>query len=441
MPDRVVLQWRDREEMARRACFCLSKGRPAVEDGRRLELGALKLTELRVQAKAAGATDAAIDAALDSESKDAMVELVVHHERAGPNAGLRAELAAKSMSALLLRAQADGVTEASLDAADDADNPRQAVIDLIVLREDLNVVVEEDPAAAGLRAELAQLKRGALIRRALAAGVAQGAVDEAEEQDDTDGAIIDLIVAVQLPPTQSTTVQPELEPQPEPRTKPHMQPEVVDSLQHELHGLKLSALKRRAKTAGISDDQLDEADDSGDAKNAVIALIVGTKSAELDAQAALIAGLEEMRVSQLKKRASVDGVSMVAIDAADDEDDPKAAVIQLILDQSSAILEQRSGGAQSGQVEPTRSSTVDKVGANASKPHHGRQLSGSKSLSLASNGFAFLEGKHCMFSYQWDAQEEVLAVREHFAKLGIPTWMDIDGGMLVDMYLLQSHCT
>lgn len=427
--------------MARRACFCLSKGRPAVDvgkDGRRVELGALKLTELRVQAQAAGATDAAIDAALDSESKEAMVELVVHHERAGPNAGLRAELAAKSMSALLLRAQADGVTEASLDAADDADNPRQAVIDLIVLRADLNVV-EEDPAAAGLRAELAQLKRGALIRRALAVGVAEGAVDEAEEQDDTDGAIIDLIVAVQLPPTQSTTVQLEQEPQPEPRTEPQTQPEVVDSLQHELHGLKLSALKRRAKAAGISDDQLDEADDSGDAKNAIIALIVGINSAELDAQAALIAGLEEMRVSQLKKRASADGVSMAAIEAADDEDDPKAAVIQLILDQSSAILEQGSGGAQSGQVERTRSSTVDKVGSKASKPHHGGQLSGSKSLSLALDGFAFVEGKHCMFSYQWDAQAEVLAVREHFAKLGIPTWMDIDGGMLVDMYLLQRH--
>lgn len=32
------------------------------------------------------------------------------------------------------------------------------------------------------------------------------------------------------------------------------------------------------------------------------------------------------------------------------------------------------------------------------------------------------------------AQTDVLAVREHFAKLGIPTWMDIDGGMMVDMY-------
>ena len=35
---------------------------------------------------------------------------------------------------------------------------------------------------------------------------------------------------------------------------------------------------------------------------------------------------------------------------------------------------------------------------------------------------------------QWDAQETVLAVREHFASLGIATWMDIDGGMQTDIF-------
>lgn len=28
----------------------------------------------------------------------------------------------------------------------------------------------------------------------------------------------------------------------------------------------------------------------------------------------------------------------------------------------------------------------------------------------------------------------MLNVREHFAKLGIPTWMDVDGGMQIDVY-------
>ena len=33
-----------------------------------------------------------------------------------------------------------------------------------------------------------------------------------------------------------------------------------------------------------------------------------------------------------------------------------------------------------------------------------------------------------------DCQEQVLSVRAHFEKLGIPSWMDVDGGMQVDVY-------
>ena len=39
-----------------------------------------------------------------------------------------------------------------------------------------------------------------------------------------------------------------------------------------------------------------------------------------------------------------------------------------------------------------------------------------------------------MFSYQWDRQQQVMAVRERFERLGIPTWMDVDGGMQVNIY-------
>ena len=69
-------------------------------------------------------------------------------------------------------------------------------------------------------------------------------------------------------------------------------------------------------------------------------------------------------------------------------------------------------------------------------PHHGTP-SGSADKpagEAAVSGIGFEGGKHVMFSYQWDCQSEVQAVREHFAKLGIPTWMDTDGGMQVDIY-------
>ena len=69
-------------------------------------------------------------------------------------------------------------------------------------------------------------------------------------------------------------------------------------------------------------------------------------------------------------------------------------------------------------------------------PHHGNpvaSLNGS-SAQAASTGVRFENNKHVMLSYQWDCQSEVQKVREHFAKLGIPTWMDIDGGMQGDVY-------
>ena len=42
--------------------------------------------------------------------------------------------------------------------------------------------------------------------------------------------------------------------------------------------------------------------------------------------------------------------------------------------------------------------------------------------------------KHAMISYQWDDQETVIAARKTLTKLGVPCWMDIDGGMQQDIY-------
>ena len=43
-------------------------------------------------------------------------------------------------------------------------------------------------------------------------------------------------------------------------------------------------------------------------------------------------------------------------------------------------------------------------------------------------------GKHAMLSYQWDNQDEVIHVRDMLNGRGVPTWMDVDGGMEVDIY-------
>ena len=42
--------------------------------------------------------------------------------------------------------------------------------------------------------------------------------------------------------------------------------------------------------------------------------------------------------------------------------------------------------------------------------------------------------KHAMLSYQWDHQERVQRVHGLLSKLGRNVWMDINGGMGVDVY-------
>eukprot|EP01046_Picozoa_sp_COSAG06_P108992 COSAG06_NODE_55435_length_289_cov_1.236842_1_plen_73_part_10 len=48
-----------------------------------------------------------------------------------------------------------------------------------------------------------------------------------------------------------------------------------EALRTELQGLKVTALKRRAREAGASDGELEDADDADDTKQALIELIVG----------------------------------------------------------------------------------------------------------------------------------------------------------------------
>jgi hypothetical protein len=46
----------------------------------------------------------------------------------------------------------------------------------------------------------------------------------------------------------------------------------------------------------------------------------------------------------------------------------------------------------------------------------------------------FENDKHVMLSYQWDDQRAVLQVKEYLRKRGIPSRMDVDGGMKTDIY-------
>jgi hypothetical protein len=169
-------------------------------------------------------------------------------------------------------------------------------------------------------------------------------VDEVAMENGADGenekkALIDLIAAQQPPANGGAAADLNESPR---RAQ-------VDGLKKELEVLKTSQLKKRAiADHGVSAEQIDDADDSGDPRAAVMGLILAAASAQhvfVDdasvekerAMEELRSELEVLKTSQLKKRAIADhGVSAEQIDDADDSDDPRAAVTDLILAAASA---------------------------------------------------------------------------------------------------------
>ena len=152
------------------------------------ELAKLKPSALRKRARADGVSEDDLEEAEDSDSpKSTIIELILLMTEAVPAedsqaAELRAELSKLKPSALRKRARADGVGEDAMEGAEDSDDPKPAIIELILdasPRKD-----EDDGAEAALRQELQAMKLGALSRRAMAEGVEAQQLDEAEDSED-----------------------------------------------------------------------------------------------------------------------------------------------------------------------------------------------------------------------------------------------------------------
>ena len=107
-------------------------------------------------------------------------------------APLRSELQKMKVGALGRRAAEAGVDEAALEEAEESADPKAALVELIL---QCSGATEADPARAALRAELLRLKLGALGRRAIAEGVDEPLLEEAEDSEDPQAAIIELILA------------------------------------------------------------------------------------------------------------------------------------------------------------------------------------------------------------------------------------------------------
>jgi len=145
-------------------------------------------------------------AAKKAEEEEAKAEPEEEEESGGADAALVAELRKMKKSELRKRAKAEGVAEEKLDEAEDADDEKAALVDLIVEKIGAASKKDDDDKDAAaleamnkLKAELKGLKKSELRKRAKAEGVSADDLDAADDADDPKEAFIELIVAKAKP--------------------------------------------------------------------------------------------------------------------------------------------------------------------------------------------------------------------------------------------------
>ena len=98
--------------------------------------------------------------------------------------------------------------------------------------------------------------------------------------------------------------------------------------------MRMMALQRRAVAEGLGSDKIDDAMESDDPKAALISLLVEASSGSQGEDTQLRVELEGMRVMDLFRRASSDSaLDADKVEQAMDSDDAKGALVSLILAQ------------------------------------------------------------------------------------------------------------
>jgi hypothetical protein len=117
------------------------------------------------------------------------------------------------------------------------------------------------------------------------------------------------------------------------------------ALRAELAPLMLSGFKKLARSNGMKEEEVDDVDDADDPKAAIIELLMAATAVtwaveakamastrpRAEKEAALRAELGLLMLSGLKKRARSEGVGAEEVDDVDDTGDPKAAIIELLV--------------------------------------------------------------------------------------------------------------
>ena len=103
-------------------------------------------------------------------------------------------------------------------------------------------------------------------------------------------------------------------------------------------------MRKRARDSGVDSTLLEDAADSDDPKSAVIELLIADQlSSAGPSEVDLRAELELLRLKELRGRAKAAGISTDALEDAADSDDPKSAVIELLTSDQLATEQHTSG--------------------------------------------------------------------------------------------------
>ena len=112
-------------------------------------------------------------------------------------------------------------------------------------------------------------------------------------------------------------------------------------MRQELQEFKLTALRHRARSEGIDECALEEATDADDPKAAVMALLLRShveslKQAGMPSRARELhrSELQQLGLKELRLRARAAGVDEQAMEDVLDADEPTAAMAELLMDTS-----------------------------------------------------------------------------------------------------------
>ena len=225
---------------------------------------------------------------------------------------LRAELSALRLKELRKRARDSGVDSTLLEDAADSDDPKSAVIELLIADQ----LSSAGPSEADLRAELELLRLKELRGRAKAAGISTDALEDAADSDDPKSAVIELLTADQLATEQHTSG-------------------AMVALRAELEAMQFKELRERAQESGVDSVGLEKIIDDDEPKAALIDVLLqraAARSTSVQAQQQTL--LQGLPLKELRTKAKAAAVSEEALDDALDAEDVKATVIDLILDAS-----------------------------------------------------------------------------------------------------------